>query len=144
MPITIDVADVAVSLRLATEKANVPAPVTVVLGAVVSAGAEIIVRHAPQAPDAVLNLALIRICGYLYEADPTRSARGQENALRTSGAAALLSQWRVHRALALTDDDEEPLTPVTPAIAIPDPPAIGNFILTANNGVLSWVVFPQP
>ena len=75
-------------------------------------------RYAPNAPGKIQCEALIRVAGYLHAYDGTaailqqfqvtggagggvdlrfRSACG--SALRCSGAAALLSPWRVRRAL---------------------------------------------
>ncbi|MCY4059057.1 MAG: hypothetical protein OXG44_13730, partial [Gammaproteobacteria bacterium] len=58
-----------------------------------------LLRHAPAAPDAVHNAALVRLSGWLFDADPTDSRIA--DALYVSGAANLLSQWREHRAGAI-------------------------------------------
>ena len=52
----------------------------------------------PSAPDVIVNEAVIRLAGYLYD-QPT-SGRGDAfaNALRSSGAARILLPHRVHRA----------------------------------------------
>ena len=142
MPITIDVADVALAIRAITDKTNIPTQIETVLQQIVDAGSALVEHHAPQAPDDILNLALIRVCGYLYEADPTRAPRGREDPLRTSGAAALLSAWRVHRAEVLNADNETDLTPSS--INVPSPPISGNFALFSDEGVLTWVEFPKP
>ena len=52
------------------------------------------------------NEATVRLAGYLYD-QPNAPARGT-NALRHSGASALLSQWRVQRlSLVTTGEDGE-------------------------------------
>ena len=55
-------------------------------------------KHAPDAPDAVQNEALIRLAGYLF--DQPNAGRGLSfaNAFRNSGAAAILLPYRIHRA----------------------------------------------
>ena len=67
-------------------------------------------RYAPNAPSAIANAAATRIGGYLSEADFGGVAKeiigpleneyvvNHANAFRLSGAAALLSGWRVRRA----------------------------------------------
>ena len=63
---------------------------------------EAVSRHLAAAyddtPDVVLNEAAIRIAGYLFD-QPT-AARGDTyaNAMRSSGAGAILAAYRVHRA----------------------------------------------
>ena len=67
-------------------------------------------RYAPDAPVAIANEAVIRCAGWLYEA-PSSGARmesigdvrtsfspGATGALRSSGAMALLSPWKIRRA----------------------------------------------
>ena len=70
--------------------------------------------YAPAAPAAMANEAVRRFAGYLNEADsfgaisqedigPLQISRttNHANAFRNSGAAALLSRWRVRRAGAI-------------------------------------------
>ena len=72
----------------------------------------LVVRYAPDAPDAVHNEAVIRAAGWLSERPYATSgetigqlsdtfAPGQHSALRHSGAMALLSPYKVRRAGAL-------------------------------------------
>lgn len=58
-------------------------------------------QYATSAPAAVQNEAVVRLSGYLY--DQPNAPRSGTNALRHSGAWALLAQWRVQRATPLTD-----------------------------------------
>ena len=69
-------------------------------------------RYAPGAPDTIKTEAIIRTAGYLHADAPgarvmrrlqvgdnvTIEPRAPGSALRLSGAAALLSPWRVRRA----------------------------------------------
>ena len=70
-------------------------------------------RYAPDAPEVVLNEAVIRCAGWLNE-QPAAAVRSESigdvetayapsmhSALRHSGAMALLSPWKVRRAGAI-------------------------------------------
>ena len=55
-------------------------------------------RHAPDAPDAVHNESVIRLAAYIYDQPNAGRGLAYANALRNSGAAAILLPYRVHRA----------------------------------------------
>ena len=63
---------------------------------------EAVSRHLGDAyattPSAVVNEATIRLAGYLFDAPTASSGMTYANALRNSGAAAMLLPFRVHRA----------------------------------------------
>ena len=59
---------------------------------------EAIPRYAPNAPDAVQDESAVRLAGYLYDAPTAARGTAYANALRHSGAAAILTPWRDHRA----------------------------------------------
>jgi hypothetical protein len=72
----------------------------------------LVLRYAPDAPDAIHDEAVIRTVGYLFDRSPALQDRrsdgidvsqapGQISALRHSGAMALLSPWKVRRAGAI-------------------------------------------
>ena len=77
---------------------------------------ELVTRYAPGAPDAISNEAVTRCAGYLSADSPELRTlrklsiadgldiepRAVGSALRLSGAAALLSSWRVRRAARVT------------------------------------------
>lgn len=78
-----------------------------------STASALVERYAPSAPRSVRNEAVIRCAGWLAE-QPAASVRSESvgdistsyapthtGALRYSGAAALLSTWRVRRAGAI-------------------------------------------
>ena len=60
--------------------------------------AEAVTRHAPDAPPVIHNEAVTRLAGYLYDQPTATSGTGFANALRNSGAAALMLPYRQHRA----------------------------------------------
>ena len=59
---------------------------------------EAVTKHAPDAPTAIANEAVIRLTSYLF--DQPNAGRGvmYANAMRNSGAAAILLPYREHRA----------------------------------------------
>ena len=143
MAVTITNAEIAVAIRAAATADSVPAPIATVLSFLAPAATAMILHYAPDAPDAMHNAALIRLAGWLYDADPTDSRIS--DALTVSGAANLLSQWRAHRAGIITATGETPGGGGIPTGAgLPPLPETGHFILTVDNGALKWVAFPPP
>ena len=79
-------------------------------GRILAVAAAIVLGYAPAAPDAVQNEAAIRIGGYLAQSDfgtirsesmGPRSVSytlNHSSLLRTSGAQALLTRWKIRRA----------------------------------------------
>ena len=57
-----------------------------------------VVRHVPDAPDAIHNEAAIRLAAYLYDMPNAGRGASYANALRNSGSAAILLPYRIHRA----------------------------------------------
>ena len=58
----------------------------------------LVMKHAAAAPEALRDEAAIRVAAYLLDRPPSPPGAGYANVLTNSGAAALLSQWRVRRA----------------------------------------------
>ena len=143
MPTTLTNAQVAVGIRAATAIDDIPEPVETLLGFLIPAGKAIVEEYTPDAPDAVLDLALIRVVGWMYDADPAEAVTS--NPLLMSGAGAILARWRIHRAGAVSGEDAiEPGPTPGPGGNVPTPPGDGNYILTSDNGSLEWVLFPKP
>lgn len=98
MAVTITVADALVAARIVVDGTKIPAPI-LSAGTVLHASASAeITRHAPDAPDAVSNAALVRMLAHLWELDTAGNPRGYQSALRNSGAAGSLAPWRAKRA----------------------------------------------
>ena len=93
MAVTITGAELRAALRL-NDSTEETAEVTRLL----AYATEAVVKHAPSAPDVAHTEAVRRLAGYLF--DMPEAARGDaySNALRNSGAARILSPYRVHRA----------------------------------------------
>ena len=58
---------------------------------------EVVGRVAPGAPVVIVNEAIIRLAGYLFDQPGATRGVAYANALRNSGAAAILHSYRVHR-----------------------------------------------
>ena len=143
MAVTITVPQAALAIRAITDTTQLSGPVLQVLDYLFPAARELVLAHAETAPDAIHNAALVRVLGWLYDSDPSEGVPGQ--ALRSSGAASILAQWRNHRAGVITGG-EATITPATPGTGteLPPFPGPGNYILAVDNGVLRWVEFPIP
>ena len=75
-----------------------------------SVSSELVLRYAPDAPEAIQNEAVVRTSGYLASHPPSAMRSGSAgplsaeynpaslSALRHSGAMAVLSAWKVRRA----------------------------------------------
>ena len=59
---------------------------------------EAVEQHAPSAPEATQNEAVIRLAAYLYDQPNAGRGLSYANALRNSGAAMILLPYRIHRA----------------------------------------------
>ena len=105
----------AVSLPLGQDPEAVPGRVWARARATAEALVE---RHAPDAPEAIRDEAVVRAAGWLIGADPAITRRGVEagnlkvdlqraglSALRHSGAMALLSPWKARRAGRIAEAD---------------------------------------
>ena len=57
-----------------------------------------VVKRAPGAPAEVHNEAAIRLASYLFDQPNAGRGVGYANAIRNSGAGAILLPYRVHRA----------------------------------------------
>ena len=93
MAVTLTPAQLAAALKIASPDAEEIA----VLTRLVAVSAHHVERWAPLAPDGILNEAAVRMSGYLYDS-PTAHAGNYAGAFARSGAEALLSPWRTHRA----------------------------------------------
>jgi len=142
MAFTITNEDIAISIRAGTS-VNIPADVLAVINYLVPAGKALIEDYTDTAPDAIMDAALIRLVGFMYDADPADSRR--IDPLSASGALGLLARFKTHRA-GVIGEVIATLTPDMPGGGgiVPAPPAEGHFILTANNGKVTWQKFPAP
>ena len=98
MAVTRTLAQLAADLRIGDGTADPTGPEAVVLGRIAATASALVVAEAPDAPDAIHNEAYVRVAGWLYDTDPTVRSAGGPSALRASGAAALLSGYRIRRA----------------------------------------------
>ena len=143
MAFTITDNELAVALRITTDPDTDPdAAIKTTLQFLIATAKAHILHYAPAAPDAVHDGSLVRLVGFLYDVDATD--RVALNPLMNSGAASMLQPWRDHRIGVIGAADAIlPPTP-TPGGTVPEPPGDGYFILTSDDGALSWVAFPPP
>lgn len=77
-------------------RATDDAEITAILTRVLGTAAALAENYAPDAPDAIMDEAVIRLAGWLFDT-PDGGAP-----MLHSGAAALLNPWRVRRAGKVT------------------------------------------
>lgn len=159
---TITVVELAAALRLGDS-----AEETAEASRLLRYATEAINRRAPDAPVVVSNEAAVRLCGYLFDQPTAGRGNVYANALRNSGADAMLLPWRVHRAgnvdppeAQAPPADETPETDLTPGVptitvysavgATPDPLAAEFLageasdtgrIATPNSGQAAYLKF---
>ena len=93
MAVTITQAELSAALRLgASDEENVQAT------RLLAYASTAVLKHAPGAPDSVHNEAAVRLAGYLYDQPTAGRGNSYGNALRYSGAAAMLLPYRIARA----------------------------------------------
>ncbi len=111
MAVTITAAELAVELRVgdSTEES------ALVTRRLASASA-LVVKHAPDAPDAIHNEATVRVAGYLFDQPTASQGDRYANVLRNSGAARLLLPWRVHRAGSTAESSDAQLAFITSSL----------------------------
>ena len=93
MAVTLTETELAAALRMG-DAAEETAEATRLL----AYASEAVTKHAGDAPDIAQNEASIRLAGYLYDQPFAPRGDGHSAALRNSGAASILSPYRVRRA----------------------------------------------
>ena len=68
---------------------------------------EAVTKRAPGAPDTAHNEAGIRLAGYLFDQPFAPASARYSNALRNSGADAILLPYRKHRAGVVDQETTE-------------------------------------
>ena len=109
MAIDLTLEQLTAALRLGTSQAETD-EATRLLAYVYAA----VQRETPDAPAVISNEAAIRLAAYLYDQPTTSQGDQVANALRFSGAKAILLPYRSHRAGNVNDDDSaDPSTPIS-------------------------------
>lgn len=105
MAVTLTTQKLAYRMRLVADTETALAePQLSVVNAILDAATALVQRYAPNAPSAIMDEAVSRLAGFMYDTPPSGSRQWQ-NPMQQSGATALLSGYRVQRATALSDDD---------------------------------------
>ena len=88
----------AVHLRLSTDPETAPTgALATVLGRILATASAMVDAYAPDAPGAIADEAVVRLAGWLYDADPSGASPGGPSAMRASGAASILGPYKVRR-----------------------------------------------
>ena len=95
--VTRTLAELAGDLRIGDGETEPTGPAAVILARIAATAKVLVVRYAPDAPDAIHDEAYVRVAGWLYDADPSGSTPGGPAALRSSGAASILGPYKVRR-----------------------------------------------
>ena len=92
MPVNITVDHLAVETRVSTDSAAPPRePYNTILLRLLSVGTTLVEEYAPEAPDDLLDEAVVLMAGYILEAPPY--SRTPNLAFEHSGAKAVLANW---------------------------------------------------
>ena len=104
---------------------------------------EVVIKHAPDAPDVVHNEAVFRLAGYIFDRPFASSDTKFSNVMRNSGAASALLPYRQHR-LGLSGEDDAGTSPQTAAgNAITGLEIVGsNIVVTFGDGSTEDVPLP--
>lgn len=97
MAVTITAAALAAALRVGTSTEET-AQITRLREYCIQAVSKHLGAAYATAPDPVVNEAVIRLAGYLYDSPTVSRGQGFARALANSGAGAILLPYRVHRA----------------------------------------------
>ena len=97
MAVTRTLAQLSADLRIGDGVTDPTGAQAVVLERIAATAAAMVQKYAPDAPDAIHNEALVRLAGWLYDADPSGQNPGGPAAMRASGAASILSPYKVRR-----------------------------------------------
>ncbi len=104
MAVTLTVTQLAARLRLGDGTTAPPEPVNGILTEYLALATDIVEEYANAAPDAAHNVAAARFCGYVYDSPTSYANNLFANALDNSGAASILSRYRVRRATIIDGD----------------------------------------
>ena len=101
MAVTLSILELAIALRVAGSGTTLGDTLAGIVGRLLGTASAIVLEYAPDLDnDDVQNEAVIRIAAYLHDNDAARNRRFSD-VLALSGAASILSMFRVQRAVAI-------------------------------------------
>ena len=103
MAVTLTATDLASAIRIGSS-AEETAQATRLLAYAVEAISRHLGTAYEDAPEAILNEAAIRLVGYMFDQPTAAGGASFANALRNSGAAAMLLAYRIHRAGSVREE----------------------------------------
>ena len=98
--VTLTVDQLAAALRLGDGTTALTGPLADIIARLLSTATALVLEYSPTADDAVANEAVIRLAGFLYDADPA-AARRFADPMGLSGARSILAPFRSIRAQAI-------------------------------------------
>ena len=126
--ITRSLIQLAADLRIGDGETALTGPAAVVLERIAKTAKVLVVRYAPNAPDAIHDEAFVRVAGWLYDAGPDQSTPGGPTALRSSGAASILGPYRVRRGGVIGQAVEEAVAAAAPGNPVTDVTVAGSIL----------------
>lgn len=105
----VTVPELAAALRLTDGSAAPAEPLNGILTRLAGVSDALVTEYAPDAPEVVRDQAAVQLAAYLFDQPNAGAGMRYSTAFRSSGAASLLTRWKVRRAgiQAADDDDEE-------------------------------------
>ena len=103
MAVTLTASQLAAAIRIGAS-AEETAQATRLLAYGIEAVSEHLGTAYDAAPEAVVNEAVIRVAGYLFDQPTAAGGATFANALRNSGAASMLLPYRIHRAGSVREE----------------------------------------
>ena len=140
MVVTLTVTELLAALRLGSGTEE-----TAEATRLLAYASEVVLRHAPDAPDTAHNEAAIRVAGYLFDQPFTSRDSAYANALRNSGAASILLPYRIHRAGSVSNAVSDAVasgTAINPVIGITVDADVGTMAITYADGTVAELTLP--
>ena len=97
MSVTRSIEQLAADLRIGDGVTAPTGPTAVLLARIAATATAMVEQYAPDAPDTIHNESFVRLAGWLFDSDPSGATPGGPAAMRASGAASLLSPYKVRR-----------------------------------------------
>ena len=98
MAVTRTLTQLAADLRIGDGTTAPTGANLVLLTRIAATATAMVTKYSPNAPDAIHDEALVRLSGWLFDSDPSGANPGGPVAMRASGAASLLSPYKIRRA----------------------------------------------
>ena len=112
--ITRSLIQLAADLRIGDGETALTGPAAVVLERIAKTAKVLVVRYAPNAPDAIHDEAFVRVAGWLYDAGPDQSTPGARPRSVAPGPPRFSDPYRVRRGGVIGQAVEEAVAAAAP------------------------------